>query len=159
MRSTLIEEITSKLETQPGSWGIIVRTHQSSEMITYHAKDYFPLASAAKVALGAVTASLVSQGDLSWNIPVRQLAWDVGEDSAVIYPHLQHLSELPLSSAVEIMMACHDHHCADAVAAVLGGWSSAGDLVQNRFQNVMIHRNARDEARNVGTLDALLGIV
>jgi Beta-lactamase enzyme family len=151
-------DVISQLETLTGVFGVIAQTPHSEYMLNHRSAEYFPLASTAKVALGVYIASLVENGELSWNLTIKGLTLNQKEDSNVIYPHLQHVPELPLRHVVEIMIACHDHHCANAVADMLGGWDTANKLISNKFPGIKINQNARDEENNVGQLDALLGV-
>lgn len=151
-------DMIGQFETRIGTFGVMARTPHSEYILNYRPAEYFPLASSAKVALAAYVTSLVGSGELSWDLTINGLTLDQNEDSNVIYPHLQHLSDLPLRHVVEIMVACHDHHCANAVANILGGWDAARNLVSGKFPGIKINQNARDAENNVGQLNALFGV-
>lgn len=152
-------EIFDRFKVLQGTIGVIVRTPESEDLVNHQARELFPLASTAKVALGAVIASIVMSGDLSWDLPIVGLVLDSKEDSHILYPHLRYLSELKLRHVVEIMIACHDHHCAEAVSEVLGGWKAAENRASELFRGIKMSPNPRDETNNVGRLDALANVI
>lgn len=151
--------IVQLFENKRGSYGVIVRNRLGETVFDYNSSDWFPLASAGKVALATLVAWAVADKDLSWSLELDSVALDPEEDSATLYPHLQGMQKLPLRNVVEIMIACHDKNCADAVANLLGGWTHVESLVTRRFPGVRVNRDPRNQEENIGQLRSVLDVI
>ncbi len=57
------------------------------------------------------------------------------------------------------MIACHDHSCANAIANRVGGWRELSHSISCLAPDIQVDSGPRSESRNIGRLDAMVGLV
>ncbi len=152
---TKITGLLQQLREVPGSVGVVAIHSNRGPILSVGEANWYPLASSAKVAIGAVVATQVQVGAVTWDTRIDDLTLDRNEDSYILYPHLQSLNSYTLRDATEIMIACHDHVCANAIANLLGGWDSLQWLVNETWPNIHVAKNPRSVSENTGQLRAM----
>ncbi|MHB1682334.1 MAG: serine hydrolase [Bacilli bacterium] len=148
-----------KLRSLPGCVGWIVLDADGRQLGEWNADEQFPLASAAKLAIGEAIASKVEARELTWDTQIFGLVFDPREDSHVLYPHLQGQRQYTLRRVVEVMIACHDQSCANAIANRVGGWRELSHSIACLAPAIHVDSEPRSESRNIGRLDAMVGLV
>ncbi len=148
-----------RLRSLPGYVGWIVLDADGRQLGEWNADEQFPLASAAKLAIGAAIAAKVEARELTWDTQISGLVIDPREDSHVLYPHLQGQRQYTLRRVVEVMIACHDQSCANAIANRVGGWRDLSHFILCWAPAIHVDSEPRSESRNIGRLDAMVRLV
>lgn len=138
---------------------LAVHCDSQTVLSSYQPEEWFPLASVAKLVLAAVVVEAIRKGGLLWDSLVSDVQFDPKENGHLLYPHLAGTSPLDLRDVVEVMIACHDHHCANAVARELGGWEMVVEQVNALFPHIRIDQNPRDVERNCARLDGMVALL
>jgi hypothetical protein len=143
-----------------GTFGWIITDAKTGDTVSAHnPEEFFPLASAAKLAIGAVVAEAVRTHELSWGQLLQNVVFDPKENSDELYPYLKGRTEQELHDVAEVMIACHDHACATALAGLFGGWEALQTRVGALFPGIRIDQNPRDLERNGAPLNALMQLL
>ncbi|MDX8366330.1 serine hydrolase [Cytobacillus sp. IB215665] len=148
------------LEEYKGEYGAVVYCTKTNALIcSYHADFIIPLASVGKVLVGYAVAKLIEEGLLSWNSMINNVSFDPKEDSHIIYPHLQKRTNLPLSTMIEVMIACHDNVLANHIVSYIGGLEKVNaKLRDENFNSFNLTKNPQD-TQNCGSINDLLSIL
>ncbi|OFW79268.1 MAG: hypothetical protein A2201_07275 [Alicyclobacillus sp. RIFOXYA1_FULL_53_8] len=154
-----MQRISEILRPLQGDFGLYVLDSNGDVLLSEQASTRFPLASAAKVAVGWAITQRVLDGTLDWQQKISELVFDPKEDSADVYPHLQGLHEYELRDVVEVMIACHDGNCANGLANLIGGWGVVQSDIAQKYPRVSVHQAARDEERNSAELAEMVRMV
>ncbi len=154
-----VDGVLARLRSLPGFVGWIVLDADGREQGEWNAGEQFPLACAAKLAIGAAIAAKVETRELTWDERISDLVFDPREDSHVLYPHLQGQRQYTLRRTVEVMIACHDQSCANAIANRVGGWRDLSHSILLLYPAIHVDSEPRNESRNSGRLDAMVGLV
>ncbi|MCA0969268.1 class A beta-lactamase-related serine hydrolase [Halobacillus litoralis] len=142
------------LEIEKGTQAAVIYSTKDREVVSsIHEDELFPLASAAKLAVGYAVAQQVKRGELTWEHTVDDVTFNPLEDSEEIYPHYQGRTSLSLREAVEVMIAAHDTAVAEAVVQVGGGWKQIHDLVQKDFRTMDLQEDPRDVRNQASAAD------
>lgn len=150
------DKYSSHLSTLKGEFGLVVLDIASgTKSVTIQENNSFPLASAAKLAVGFAVSDKVKNGQLKWCDKLSDIQFDPKEDSAELYPHFQGLQELELCHLVEVMIACHDNYLAKRIVEHLGGWDAVNNLIQAHYTQINIDENPRDTDKNIGSLETM----
>ncbi|MDX8361700.1 serine hydrolase [Cytobacillus sp. IB215316] len=148
------------LEEYKGEYGAVVYCTKTNALIcSYHPDFIIPLASVGKVLVGYVVAKYIEEGVLSWSSIINHVSFDPKEDSHIIYPHLQKRTSLPLSTMIEVMIACHDNVIANHIVSYIGGWEKVNNkLWDENFSSFNLTKNPQD-TQNYGSINDLLYIL
>jgi beta-lactamase class A len=138
---------------------LVIRCDDQTVIAAHNAEEWFPLASAGKLVLAAVVVEVIQNGELRWDSLVPDVHFDPKENSHLLYPHLQGSFPLELRDVLEVMIACHDQQCANAIARELGGWDKVHEQVSLLFPHTRIDRNPRDMDRNCARLDHVAALL
>jgi len=151
-----IRDILAGFEDSEGIAGFTVLSFSGEGLASLNAQEFFPLASTAKVVIGATVAQEVEAGRLQWDQEITGLNLSPDEDSRFLYPHLQNRDRYTLRDVVEVMIACHDQNCASKIAEEFGGWNELQRLIRKSDFNVQINEDPANELLNIGTLHAVV---
>lgn len=155
-----IERQLDEIKDLDGDCSVFVRRAKSGKTVVDYQSDLMlPLASAAKLVIASMAVDAVKRGEVTWDTIVPNVEFDKNEDSHILYPHLQGITELELRDVVEVMIACHDQNLAQAVVSLFGGWFSIQSRIARRYLDIRVHRNPQDIEKNAGRLDVLMQIV
>jgi hypothetical protein len=150
------DKYTAYFSALKGEFGLIARDLASgTQIVSIQENTSFPLASAAKLAMGFAVSDKVKKGEIQWGDKQSDIQFDPKEDSEELYPHFQGLEELELGHLVEVMIACHDNFLAKRIARHLGGWSVVNNQLQTYYPQICINENPRDMDKNIGNLEAM----
>ncbi|MEK4485094.1 serine hydrolase [Psychrobacillus sp. FSL H8-0484] len=155
-----MQNVIKKLkEIESGTIGILIYSSEKQKIVSeYNREMSFPLASAAKVAVGFSIAKCVEDKLFKWNDIVEDVNFNPNEDSKELFPHFQQRSTLSLREAVEVMIACHDSLVANSIVQKCGGWEKVNNKIKSYFQNINITQNPRN-LENSGKLSQVFELL
>ncbi|MDP9380022.1 MAG: class A beta-lactamase-related serine hydrolase [Chloroflexota bacterium] len=149
-----LAKLDSDVAKAGGSLGVLAMSVPDGRTLSsLHEDESFPLASAAKLAIGWAAADAVRGGKVRWHTLVRGLELDPNDEGGrELYPHIFGQTELELREVVEVMIGALDHYYAMAVARQLGGWDAVQRRISDAYPGVRVHMNPYDPEQNSGQL-------
>ena len=150
-----LSKVAADVAAAGGAFGAVALSVGDGRVLSSLNEDqWFPLASAGKLAVGWGAVDAVRRSKVRWRTLLQGLELDPEAGAWELYPHMMGQTELELREVVEVMIGGLDHYYAMAVARQVGGWEHLQERLSGAYPQIRVNKNPYDPVENVARLDA-----